>query len=177
MANNKKAHKKTKKSAHRAPVQAAAVTPTEKKAKKIDTAKLLGIIGAVVAAIAVIVATVLLIRSVPKKIKTEVEATVLNSYGYEVRSLEKVKKSKTETSEYDKETIYLLSGDLKSAGDGKWLDGGSVIALARVTTQNGEENIEVRIVNGFKKTDKTSYNQTLQLLKDAPVADWQARFE
>jgi hypothetical protein len=70
MANNKKSYtKKSRKKANKAPVQSAAKIQAQTKEKKFP-AKLLGIIGAVVAAVAVIVLSVLLIRSVPKNIKT-----------------------------------------------------------------------------------------------------------
>ena len=177
MANNKKAHnKKTRKKSHRAPVQATALTPDKKERKKIAPAKLFGIIGGVVGAVAIAVLIFLLVRGVSKDIKNAVSEQVMNSFAYEAESIIKEKKYKPENSEFDKEVYYLVSGNLKTTGEGKWLDDGKFISIVRVTTLNGEENIEVKIVNVFKKNDKTSFNQTLTELKDYPIR-WQERFE
>lgn len=152
-------------------------TTNKKETKKVSSAKKLGIIASAVAAVIVAVLVIVLVRSVPKKIKTEVESAVIKSYLYEVNSLTKEKTFKPEKSEYDKETIYLVSGRLKSTDKERTrLNGGYVIALVSVTSQNGEENIEVSIVNPFKRIERPSFEQTLTELKNAP-ADWQARFE
>jgi hypothetical protein len=176
MANNKKSYtKKSRKKANKAPVQSAAKIQAQTKEKKFP-AKLLGIIGAVVAAVAVIVLSVLLIRSVPKNIKTAVESHISTSFRCDVKSLAKEKTYKPENSEFEKETIYLITRNLESGEDGNpYLDDGHVIVLVRVTTVNGEENIEFAPIKPFKQNEKASYNATLKALKETP-ADWQAMF-
>lgn len=150
---------------------------TNTKEKKGVPVKIIGIAAAAVAVIAAAVLIIVLVRSVPKAVKAEVEAAVTKSYGYGVESLNTEKKFKPESSEYDSETIYLISGRLTdSLNGGKWLKDGYVLALACATTENGEETVEVRIINAFKENEKESYNQTLKELKEA-TADWQARFE
>lgn len=150
----------------------------KKKEKKRLSAKTLGIIGGAVAAVVIVTLIVVLVRSVPKAVKAEVTAAIEKSFGYEVDSLNIEKRYKPENSEFEKETIYLISGNIKSSGDinNNKLKNGYMLVLARVTEQNGEEKIEVRPLSPFKENSKEDYNNTLKALKESP-ADWQARFE
>lgn len=145
----------------------------EKKSFPVKTAGFIAAVAAVI--IAAVLIIVLVVRGVPGDIKAEVQAKAISSLRCsEVKSLSCEKKFEPENSD---RKLYLISGDLVSkAGGNKWLNGGYVLALASVTNENGEENIDVSIVKGYKKNEKEAFSQDLKNLKNS-TAEWQAKIE
>lgn len=144
---------------------------TNKKEKKKLSPKILIIIGAAVAALAL--ALFLIFNDgLPKNVKEGIEATVQTKFGCEIESLKAQKKFKVADSEYDKETIYLVRGVLK--GSNIYADGYTALFLVAEIEDNGEEKVICKIVT--MNPDKAVIKEKINELKKDP-ASWSAEIE
>lgn len=139
-------------------------TEEVKKEKKKISPKVFIIIGAVVAALAIVLFFVF-DDGLPKNVKTGIEARIQQQFGCEVDALNSEKKYKVENSEYDKETIYLVSGVLKGA---EFTDGYHVAVLAAVIEVNGEERVVCKTVK--MSPDKEAVQEVIKEKKNDPAA-------
>lgn len=139
-------------------------TEEVKKEKKKISPKVFIIIGVAVAALAAVLFLVF-DDGLPKNIKTGIEARIQQQFGCEVDSLNSEKKYKVKDSEYDKETIYLVSGVLKGE---KFTDGYHVAVLAAVIEVNGEERVVCKTVK--MSPDKNVVDEAIKEKKNDPAA-------
>ena len=142
-----------------------------KKEKKKVSPKLFIIIGAAIAALAL---TLFLIfdDGLPKNVKDGAKSTLELQLGCEVSSLKSQKKYKVKNSEYDKETIYLVRGILKSQS--KYSDGYYVLALVAEIEDGGEEKIVCKRI--AMNPDKEVIKEQIKAYKNDP-ASWAAEIE
>ena len=143
----------------------------KKEKKKVLSPKHIAIIAAAVAVIAVAL-FLIFDDGIPKAVRTEIEASITKQIGdYDIKAVDCEKRYVVENSEHDKETIYLVSGELKKNGKLKNLDGTYVLVLASVTEDDGVEKITVKNFGLFE--EKEALKERINIEKKR-TAEWSA---
>lgn len=137
---------------------------TQVKEKKKISPKMLIIIGAALAVLALVLFLVF-DDGMPKNVKTAIEANVQHQIGCEVDSLKTAKKIKIKDSEYEKEKIYIVSGVLDGT---EFSDDYYAVILAAEIEVDGEERVICKLVKWFP--DKADAKELINEMKKDPDA-------
>lgn len=141
------------------------------KAKKRLSPRVLAVIGAIIAVLAI---TLFLIidDGLPKNVKESAMSTLELQLGCEVNSFKSQRKYRVKDTEYDKETIYLVRGVLKSTS--KYSDGFYVLALVAEIEDGGEERVVCKRI--AMNPDKAVIKEQIEEYKKDP-ASWSEEIE
>ena len=137
---------------------------TQAEEKKKFSPKVLIIIGAVLAVLALVLFLVF-DDGMPKDVKTAIEVNVEHHLGCDVKSLKTVKKFKIDDTEYEKETIYIVKGVLKGT---EFAEGYNAVILAAEIEVDGEERVICKLLKWFP--DKEKAKELIDEMKNDPAA-------